>query len=307
MQNIRQDLHLFLNYCEVHKHYSSLTTKNYHQVLKQFLSFLESVSIYSSEKISLAIIDKYRWHLDEENKNLSKTSLSYHLIVIRSFLKFLRIRERQVINPELLILPKTSQRKIEYLTTAEVDKIMQTCRESAFSLDSTRNTLLRQRNEAIITCIFHTGVRLSELLKMKKYDFESTNSVLSIVGKGNKVRPVFLSKNCSQLISKYLQSRGQDYNDYLFVGHGKTLSKSALTPRSIQLMIEKLALQAGIPKKISPHVFRHSFATKLLENGADIRSVQAMLGHSNISTTQIYTHVVDAQLQKIHQSVFDKD
>jgi len=214
-----------------------------------------------------------------------------------------------VLSPDKLELPKTRMRRIEFLSENEIEKLIK-----AISDDNTIPEVQKKRNKAIIQTIFGSGLRLSELLSLKKVDLpekSSQESRIIIQGKGGKVRTTFLSPLSQEAIEEYLEARSQDENPYLFVSHSKNRPKNPkkwkpITPRMVQMLIQNYARRLGIYKSITPHTLRHSFATKILQEGGDLRSVQVLLGHTNLSTTQIYTHINDWQIRELHSKVFGK-
>lgn len=302
------DINDFLMYCELTRQYSQTTIRNYSHTLRRLFDFLSSHKIETSEKIEPKIIDKYRLYLDSltstRGDKLDNKTLAYQIIVLRSFLKYLLEQNRNVSPPEKFILPKTQSRQIEYLTDKEVSQILDVIDMTQMSKDWHINAIIKARNKAIIQTIAHSGLRISEILNLPKSSLLNDESRLIIRGKGGKVRSAFISNQSMDLILKYLEIRGQDDNPYLFIASTQQNQKS-LTPRTAQQMVQKYAQLAGIDKQITPHVFRHSFATTALKKGADIRSVQVMLGHSNISTTQLYTHVTDTELEQTHSKIFN--
>ena len=302
------DINEFLMYCELTKQFSQATVKNYSHTLRRLNGFLSQNQIFNSEAIDPKIIDKYRLFLDSEinlrGGKLSHKTLAYQLIVLRSFLSYLLSQDRNVMAPEKFILPKTRPREIEYLNQDEVDRILEVIDTSIESRDFHKNELIKARNKAIILTITHSGLRISEILNLPKNVIQNEAGKLVIKGKGGKIRTAFISDSSKILIQKYLELRGSDENPFLFVSVNKRDSK-ALSPRSCQLMVSKYAKLAQIDKIITPHIFRHSFATTALKKGADLRSVQSLLGHSNISTTQLYTHVTDNELEEIHHKIFN--
>lgn len=291
----------FLIYCEVAKNQSPKTIENYQHYLLRALEFFGDLKV---SEIDLMGINNFRLFLKRLNQNsnheqLSVKTINYHLIAFRAFLKFLQKNDVDCLSPEKIELAKVAGRKIEYLSREELIRLLE-------SLNF--ETLKDKRNKAIIELFVATGMRVSELhkLNIKDVDFES-NSII-IRGKGGKVRPVFLTHRSKQALLDYLQKR-IDHFTPLFVstksleiddlkGH---LDHKRFSIYSIQELIKKQGIIANIAKKVTPHVLRHCFATNLLSNGADIRSVQEMLGHSSISTTQIYTHVSNQQLKELHQ------
>jgi site-specific recombinase XerD len=218
---------------------------------------------------------------------------NYYLIALRAFLKFLRKRNIESLNPERIELAKVGQRDLDLLTAQELERLITSPKS---------NTLQGLRDKAIMELFFSTGLRVSELCSLDR-DLDLSRDEFSIRGKGEKVRVVFLSPPAKAAIKAYLDKRA-DIDDALFVQMGKNAKNSKelrLTPRSVERIIKSYAIKAGITRKVTPHVIRHSFATDLLENGADLRSVQALLGHSNITTTQVYTHVTDKHLREVHK------
>jgi len=308
--SVRHDIEDFLLYCELTKQYSPHTVRNYRNTLDRFGTFLEeSTKITRTQDIDLTIINKYRLFLNNRESSrgdqLSLKAQGYQIIVLRSFLKFLGKSGLLVLQPDKLELPKTRSRRIEFLSESEIGKLLK-----AIGDDTHVPEVQKRRNMAIIQTIFGSGLRLSELLSLRKQDLPETGeSQIIIQGKGGKVRATFLSVDAHDAIWQYLQSRGSDENPYLFISHSRNRGKTkksfkALTSRMVQMIIDQYAKRAGIFKHITPHTLRHSFATKVLSEGGDLRSVQTLLGHSNLSTTQIYTHITDWQIRELHSKVF---
>jgi site-specific recombinase XerD len=251
------------------------------------------------EKISLELVKKYRLWLNraEGSKELKKITQNYHLIVLRAFLKFLAKNDIKTLPPEKIELAKIPERQVNFLEAEEIEQLLNF---------KTSDSLRRLRDKAILELLFSTGLRVSELANLKRADINLKKDEFSVRGKGGKIRPIFTSARAREAIKSYLDRRA-DPETALFVSIPKNKAAlTPLTPRSIERMIKKYAIRAGITKKITPHTLRHSFATDLLMNGADIRSVQAMLGHSSITTTQIYTHITDRQLREVHQAFHGK-
>ncbi|KKQ18671.1 MAG: Tyrosine recombinase xerC [Berkelbacteria bacterium GW2011_GWA1_36_9] len=295
----------FLEYMEIEKGRAIASTKNYDHYLRTFSSFAEKNNIDNPEKIDQTLVKDYRLALNRGKINsnaISKSTQNYYLIALRSFLKFLRKKDISTLSPEKIELAKVSERQITFLDADELDEILKT---------PDLNTVHGLRDKAILDLLFSTGLRVSELCRLKIKDINLEKNEFSVLGKGGKVRVVFLDQTARESLQKYLNSR-PDKSEFLFIGYGHTLDKSeirnpkseiqGITPRSVQRMIEKYAKKAGITKKVTPHVLRHSFATDLLMNGADLRSVQTLLGHSSITTTQIYTHITDKHLNEVHQA-----
>ena len=302
------DINDFLMYCELTKQFSQATIKNYSHTLRRLNSFLNQNQIFNTEAIDPKIIDKYRLFLDSEinlrGGKLSNKTLAYQLIVLRSFLSYLLSQDRNVLPPEKFILPKTRPREIEYLTQTEIQRILDIIETSLESKNSHKNELIKARNKAIIQTIVHSGLRISEILNLPKNIVENETGKLTINGKGGKIRTAFISNISFETIRKYLLIRGLDDNPFLFVSVN-LVDCGPISARSCQLMVAKYAKLAHINKTITPHIFRHSFATTALKKGADLRVLQSLLGHSSISTTQLYTHVTDNELEEIHHKIFN--
>jgi site-specific recombinase XerD len=225
------------------------------------------------------------------------------MIAVRSFLKYLRKRNIPCVAPDAIELAKTGSRDIDHLSGGELKRFLEAPTTPMPTEESERLTALR--DAALLELFFSTGLRLSELCSLNR-DIDLSRDEFSIRGKGDKVRVVFLSDKAKEKIREYMKAR-KDMDEPLFVNlSGRKSSDMRLTPRSIQRIVKFYAAKAGIYKKVTPHVLRHSFATDLLSNGADIRSVQIMLGHANISTTQVYTHVTDKQLREVHKKFHSK-
>lgn len=295
---INQLLTQFLEYLEIEKNRSEKTIRNYNHYL---IRFIEWAKIPSPEKINNDLVRNYRIYLnrltDSQNKTLKKITQNYHLIALRAFLKYLSRRDIKAFSAEKIELIKTAERQVAFLETRELKQL----------LDIKGKALPSLRDKSILELFFSTGMRVSELVNLNRNDISLKNGEFSVRGKGGKIRVVFLSESAKTALKEYLEKR-KDIDNALFIRLVKTknLSKEInadlrITARSVERIIKKRAIEAGLTKKVTPHTMRHSFATDLLMNGADIRSVQAMLGHSNISTTQIYTHVTNKHLKEIHK------
>ncbi|MCD5384298.1 MAG: tyrosine-type recombinase/integrase, partial [Candidatus Pacebacteria bacterium] len=226
-----------------------------------------------------------------------KNTQNYHLIALRSFLKYLRKRDIKCLAPDKIELTKLGDRDLDLITYAELTRL----------LDVHGNTLKDLRDKAMLTTLFSTGLRVSELCSVDR-DLDITRDEFSVRGKGSKVRVVFLSDNAKSAIKEYLKVR-KDMDEAMFISLAKGAEASGdmrLSARSVERIVKRRAIEAGISKKVTPHIIRHSFATDLLEGGADIRSVQALLGHANISTTQVYTHVTDKHLKDVHKAFHNR-
>lgn len=234
---------------------------------------------------------------DDNGNNLSKTTQNYHLIALRGFLRYCAKRDIKTLSPDKIDLAKTKRKQVTFLTPEEVQRLFD---------QPDLDTEIGMRDRAILELLFSSGLRISELTNLNKDHVNLKRKEFMVRGKGQKDRPVFISDQAANWITEYLKTR-RDTMQPLFIRYSGTQENlnngefMRLTPRSIQRNINKYARLAGITKKVTPHTLRHSFATDLLMNGADIRSVQSMLGHSNISTTQIYTHITDPHLKKVHE------
>ena len=293
----------FLEYLEIEKNRSPKTIENYNHYLTRFIN---SAKVENPRDITEEAVRKYRLQLnrttDERGKPLKKVTQNYHVIALRSFLKYLAKRDIRVVPAEKIELGKQEEREIIFLEPSELERFLQAPQGTSLS---------GLRDRAILETLFSTGLRVSELCSLDQDDIDLKRGEFSVRGKGSKIRLVFLSEQAKAAITSYLEKRG-DADEALFirVPRGERFEKFEelrLTPRSIQRIIKKYAVAAGIMgKNVSPHSLRHSFATDLLRNGADIRSVQALLGHSSVTTTQIYTHVTDKQLREVHQKFHGK-
>lgn len=300
-ENIKTD---FLEYLEIEQNKSQKTIQNYDHYLNRLVDFAGDIEV---QEIDPDLVRKWRLWLNRLGTNtsdeLQKTTQNYHLIALRSFLRFCSKRDIPALAPDKIELAKTTRTQVTYLSAEEIGRLLNAIKT---------NTPQGLRDRAIVELLFSSGLRVSELVHLNKDHVNLVRREFTVRGKGQKDRPVFISEEASEWIHAYLDSR-TDSSDALFIRYGgyKQTDTSGdylrLTARSIQRMVSRYARLAGITKKVSPHTLRHSFATNLLMNGADIRSVQAMLGHSSIATTQIYTHVTDPYLKEIHEKFHKKD
>lgn len=307
----------YLEHLEIEKNRSQKTLENYAFYLGRFLEYLGSNK--SPAAITFEAVRKYRLWLnrlvDVHGDPLKKNTQNYHLIALRSFLKYLAKRDVKTLAAEKIELMKMPDRDVSFLDGSDLNRMLEAPLEVKSESQSPNTVLQKHRDKAILELFFSTGLRVSELVGLKIDDVNLTRDEFSIEGKGRKRRVVFLSEQAKHWIKKYLKLR-KDMNPYLFVSHDKRTGKTKkakgesqydpLTTRTVQRLVKKYAKMAGITKPVSPHTLRHSYATDLLQNGADIRSVQAMLGHSSITTTQIYTHITDGQLKNIHKKFHGK-
>jgi site-specific recombinase XerD len=307
----KHDIEDFLLYCQLTKQYSDNTVRNYKNTLERFSTFLKThTKISNSNEIDIATINKYRLYLSElqtiRKDKMNPRAQSYQIIVIRSLLKFLTKSGVRVLSAERLELPKQRMRKIDFLTELEIEKLIK-----SIGNDTTVPEIQKKRNKALILCIFGSGFRVSEVLSLRRDQISEETTQIMMTGKGGKVRATFLSEDAYKAILEYMAIRIEDDNPWLFISFSKNRLKDKskikpLTPRMVQMLIQKYAQRLGIFKRITPHTLRHSFATKLLMEGGDLRSVQTLLGHSNLQTTQIYTHITDWQIKDLHTKVFGK-
>lgn len=305
---ITQLLTDFLDHLEIEKNRSALTRKNYAFYLSRFIAFAKERRVLRPEQITNDLVRQYRLMLnrrrDGRGEGLKKSTQNYHLIALRSFLKYCAKRDVTTLAPEKIELAKQSERQVEFLEGEELDRLLEVPLLARNKKQDTGYNIVVLRDKAILETLFSTGLRVSELAQLRRENVNLKKDEFTVRGKGEKLRLVFLSPPAREWLTRYCNER-RDVSPYLFVRHdraGKDVAdEQPLTPRSVQRLVEKYARAAGITKRITPHVLRHSFATDLLHNKADIRSVQAMLGHASITTTQIYTHVTDARLREVHQ------
>jgi site-specific recombinase XerD len=293
----------FLEYLEIEQNRSQKTIANYDHYLTRLSDYAGDITV---KDIDQELIRKWRLWLNRlgtnVNDELQKSTQNYHLIALRSFLKFCNKRNLDCMAPDKVELARTKRAQVTFLNEEELARMF-ACPDVA--------TEAGLRDRAILELLFSSGLRVSELVGLNRDHINLTRREFMVRGKGQKDRPIFISPEAAEWVTKYLDSR-KDTTKPLFIRYGgrKTVDTSGnfhrLTARSVQRLVAHYALAAGITKHVSPHTMRHSFATNLLMNGADLRSVQAMLGHSNISTTQIYTHVTDPHLKAVHEKFHHK-
>lgn len=298
-------LHQFLEHLEIEKNRSKKTVENYNFYLRRFVDWFGDKN---PTKITAEDVRKYRLWLnrliDAHGEPLKKNTQNYHLIALRAFLKYLSKRDIKTLSAEKIELMKMPDREVSFVEGGDLNRLMEA------PLNAPQHSeVMKLRDKAILELLFSTGLRVSELAGLKKENVNLKKDEFTVTGKGRKSRVVFLSEQAKFWIKKYLEAR-KDINPFLFVSHDKRTGKKdgeePLTPRSIQRIVQKYALAAGITKTVTPHTLRHSYATDLLQNGADIRSVQTMLGHSSITTTQIYTHITDKELRNTYKKYHGK-
>lgn len=300
----------FLEYLELERNASVRTQRNYKFYLDRFIGYAD---VASPKDITLEKVKQFRLHLNKlENPRgvdagLKKTTQNYHLIALRSFLKYLVQQDVQTLAPEKIVLAKQEERQVSVLEPDELERFLEG------PLETVRDEKTAYRDKAILETLFSTGLRVSELSALTRDQVNLKKDEHTIRGKGKKLRLVFFSEDARHWIAEYLKKRHDD-NSALFVRHDRAsqIGKhekeevSPLTPRSIQRIVHQYAKRAGITKKITPHTLRHTYATDLLMNGADIRSVQSLLGHASITTTQIYTHITNQQLKDVYRAFHDR-
>lgn len=299
--NLKTLIREFLEHLEIERGRSQKTIENYEHYLETFIEFAK---IDHPKAINDSLIREYRLWLNRKTIPLSrggatlkKKTQNYYLIALRAFLKYLMKRGIDSLPPDRIELAKTPERSLDLITKNELVRILKA---------PSGEDLKALRDRAILELLFSTGLRVSELCSLPR-ELDLSRDEFSIRGKGEKVRVVFLSSRAKSSLKAYLAKR-KDFEDALFVNIGKNKSskdEKRLTPRSIERLVKHYAIKAGVSKKVTPHVIRHSFATDLLQNGADIRSVQMLLGHANIGTTQIYTHITDKHLRDVHKRFHD--
>lgn len=333
--NLNDCLRQFLEYLEIERNRSPKTVRNYQFYLERFLNF---ANLKTPADLDLETVRRFRlWLNRQQNQRKREINIStqnYHLIALRSFLKYLARRDVKTLTAEKIELAKIPERQIAFLEGNDLERLLEAPLQSPMKKNNSEfeirsSELIKLRDKAILELLFSTGLRVSELTSLKKDDINLDKDEFAARGKGNKWRVVFLSNQAKFWLKKYLAER-RDLNPYLFIpcdrAHGQrtkhALSEAegnkeqkrgkrdgweSLTPRSVQRLIKRYAKIAGITKVITPHTLRHSFATDLLQNGADIRSVQEMLGHSSITTTQIYTHVTNKGLREVYKTYHQKE
>ncbi|MBL7141985.1 tyrosine-type recombinase/integrase [Patescibacteria group bacterium] len=319
-QDLKKLITEFLEHLEIEKGSSQLTIRNYHFYLKRFL---DQVQITSPNQITTEAVRKYRLWLSRlknpRGGNLCLATQNYHLIALRVFLKYLAKRDIKALAPEKIDLAKIGERQISFLEGSDLEKFLDA------PLQIKQDDIIKLRDKAILELLFSTGLRVSELARLKKEDINLKKTEFSVQGKGGRWRVVFLSNQARYWLKKYLQAR-TDMEPGLFIRYDRAAPRQSkalpagrqvgarqaktksdkvdkgLTPRSIQRLVKKYAKVAGLTKRITPHSLRHSYGTDLLAGGADLRAVQELLGHKNITTTQIYTHVTDQHLKEVYQA-----
>jgi site-specific recombinase XerD len=292
----------FLEYLEIEKNCSRLTIRNYRHYLERFVAwYKENYSTLKLCDLDLDMLKKYRVYLarfvSEQNLPLKKITQNYHLIALRSWFKYLAKQDIETLSPEKIELPKAESRSLKFLTSEQVEQLL--------SMPSISG-LAGLRDKAILETLFSTGLRVSELVKLNRDQLDFKRKEFGVIGKGGRARVVFLSERAITWLKRYLEKREDNFKPvFLRFSGGVTEAnngeKMRLTVRSVQRIVKKYVKKSKVPVNATVHTLRHSFATDLLSHGADLRSVQEMLGHKNIVTTQIYTHVTNSQLRQVHE------
>ncbi len=294
----------FLEYLEVERGRSARTVRNYHFYLRRFADWAHDPG---PAYVTRDLVHRYRLWLNRsvpgrEEETIKKSTQNYHLIALRAFLKYLARRDVKSLPPEQIELVKQSARIVDFLEPDELARLRAAPRKMA-------DGLVALRDRAILELLFSTGLRVSELAGLPIETVNVDKDEFTVRGKGGKPRVVFLSDDAKRAVAAYVAAR-RDLSPYLFVSHDRAKRERGetgpLTARSIERLVAGYARACGIGKRITPHTLRHTFATDLLRNGADIRSVQSLLGHASITTTQVYTHVTDKQLKDVHRRFHGK-
>lgn len=294
----------FLEYCEIERNLSPLTIRDYRHYLEFFDDWQKENSLLTKpQDLSVEVVRKFRVYLahflsPNGNLPLKKVTQNYYVIALRSLLRYLVKKDLKVVTPDKIELPKVDSRSLLFLDREQLERLL-----AQPDISSDRGL----RDKALMELLFSTGLRVSELCRLNRDQINFARREFGIIGKGQKPRVVFISDRASLWLQKYLQARTDSYNP-LFIRYSGSQDISQaneamrLTTRSVQRAVEKYVREARLPVKATPHVLRHSFATDLLINGADLRSVQELLGHKNVATTQIYTHVTNSQLKEVHKA-----
>jgi site-specific recombinase XerD len=299
----------FLEYLQIEKGRSPLTIREYRHYLERFLDWIKTnTKITEPNEVTLEIVRKYRLYLahiiNTDGTELKRVTQTYHIIALRAFLRYLVVqRNIDTLSPEKIELPKQSQRSVTFLNPDQLERLLN-CPQISDEAGL--------RDKAILETLFSTGLRVSELVRLNRDQINLERKEFGVRGKGDKLRVVFLSDTAAGWLKRYLETRKDSYKP-LFIRYSgkidatKEGEKMRLTVRSIQDIVNKYAKKCGLPFIVTPHTLRHSFATDLLIGGADLRSVQEMLGHESIRTTQVYTHVTNKHLKEIHQAFHSRN
>ncbi|UCH51716.1 MAG: tyrosine-type recombinase/integrase [Chloroflexota bacterium] len=299
----------FLEYLEIEKGRSPLTIREYRHYLQRFLDWAKTNSKATApEDIKPELIRRYRLYLahlrDQNDKPLKRITQTYHIIALRAFLRYLLVqRDISTLSPDKIELPKQSQRLVTFLNPEQLERLLNSPKIS---------DEVGLRDKAIMETLFSTGLRVSELVRLNRDQINLDRKEFGVRGKGDKLRVVFLSDTAAHWLGRYLQARKDSFKPLFRRYSGRIDAtrdgeKMRLTARSVQEIVNKYAKRCGLPLEVTPHTLRHSFATDLLIAGADLRSVQEMLGHESIRTTQVYTHVTNRHLKEVHQTYHSRN
>jgi site-specific recombinase XerD len=308
-ENLKSLISDFLEYLVIEKSRSPLTIRQYKHYLSRFHSWAtENTPLLKPENINQEMVRQYRLYLARlRNQNgmpLKHITQTYHIIALRAFLRYLLVqRDTRTLSPDKIELPKQSTRSVSFLSSEQLERLLNSPKISDES---------GLRDKTILETLFSTGLRVSELVRLNRDQINLDRKEFGVRGKGDKPRVVFLSDTAVHWLERYLQTRKDNFKP-LFIRYSRGIDtkkdgeKMRLTARSIQRIVEKYAKRCGLPIEVTPHTLRHSFATDLLIGGADIRSVQEMLGHESIRTTQVYTHVTNRHLKEVHQTYHSRN
>jgi site-specific recombinase XerD len=300
--NAQQSMITFLEHLEVERNLSQLTIRNYSHYLRRFVEWYLEKGHTEITEFDADLLRSYRLYLarftDQKDAPLSKKTQSYHMIALRSWLKWMVKNDAEVLNPEKIDLPKAESHSMKFLNLSQLERLF-------FQPNLEKKNGLRDRT--MLEVLFSTGLRVSELVSLNRDQVDLERKEFGVIGKGRKTRVVFLSDRATEWLNRWLSTREDNWRPVFirFSQHRPDIladgEEMRLTTRSVQRLVDQYCRRARLPIKITPHGLRHSFATDLLFNGAGLRDVQEMLGHKNIATTQIYTHVTQPQLRKVHQ------
>ena len=306
LENLTEE---FLEYLEIERNLSPLTIRDYRHYLSNFITWSSTnFPVNKPSDITVELVRKYRVYLAHYNSPngglpLKKVTQNYYVIALRSFLRYLARKDLDVVAPDKIELPKTESRSLKFLDRDQLERLL---------AQPNLSKLAGMRDKALMEMLFSTGLRVSELCKLDRDQVNLERKEFGVIGKGGRARVVFLSDRAVLWLERYLAKRTDSFKP-LFIRYAGSRDeetngeKMRLTARSVQRAIDKYVRMAKLPVKATPHVLRHSFATDLLMNGADLRSVQELLGHKNVSTTQIYTHVTNSQLKNVHKAFHSGD
>jgi len=281
----------FIRHCRVSRGFSPSTVRNYQHYLSVLETWSQEQQLTAISQLTSEDVLEFQLYLQQQNPTIGRQTLNYYLIALRALLKYLISRDIKVIPPDKVILAKTPGRQIQFLDAEEIGRLLG-------AEDPANKT--PERDQAILALLFSSGLRVSELVNLKRDAVNIRRGEFSVIGKGGRVRLVFLNEVAKKALARYLATR-RDEMAPLFLATRQPQAKKArpINARAVQRLLKRQATLAGITKPVTPHTLRHSFATNLLRNGADLRSVQAMLGHASITTTQLYTHVTDKGLREV--------